>query len=123
MLPEDTDPSTGSAGAPAVATSTPRSWGRLLGRLLLGLLALVVVVALAAGGWLNSKLRGSLATLDGEVAVAGLMHPVIVERDAHGVPTLRGENRVDVARALGYVHAQERFFQMDLILRQAAGEL
>ncbi|HEY7817138.1 MAG TPA: penicillin acylase family protein, partial [Vicinamibacteria bacterium] len=44
-------------------------------------------------------------------------------RDAKGVPTIRAETRLDLARALGFVHTQERFFQMDLMRRRAAGEL
>ena len=56
-------------------------------------------------------------------SLAGLSAPVSVERDALGIPTLRGETRLDVARATGFVHAQERFFQMDLLRRTAAGEL
>ena len=72
-------------------------------------------------GWL--ALRGSLPLVDGVVAIAGLEAPVRVERDAIGVPTIRGGNRLDVARATGFVHAQERFFQMDLQRRSAAGEL
>ncbi|HYP19228.1 MAG TPA: penicillin acylase family protein, partial [Chloroflexia bacterium] len=44
-------------------------------------------------------------------------------RDAHGVPTLQGRTRSDLAWALGYLHAQERFFQMDGLRRSAAGEL
>jgi hypothetical protein len=55
--------------------------------------------------------------------LAGLSAPVTVERDALGIPTIRGETRLDVARATGFVHAQERFFQMDLLRRTAAGEL
>ena len=46
-----------------------------------------------------------------------------VERDALGVPTIRAANRADAARALGFLHGQERFFQMDLLRRSAAGEL
>ncbi len=53
----------------------------------------------------------------------GLAAPVRVERDAHGVPVVRGGSRADVARATGFLHAQERFFQMDLTRRRAAGEL
>lgn len=75
------------------------------------------------GGWFYLQLHGSLAQLDGTVALAGLSAPVTVERDALGIPTIRGDNRLDVARATGFVHAQERFFQMDLLRRTAAGEL
>lgn len=84
-----------------------------------GLLALLI----GAGGWLYVLVRGSLAQLDGAALLAGLSAPVIVERDALGIPTIRGESRLDAARATGFVHAQERFFQMDLLRRTAAGEL
>jgi acyl-homoserine lactone acylase PvdQ len=65
----------------------------------------------------------SVPLLDGEIEIAGLASPVTIERDALGVPTIRGSSRLDVAQALGFLHAQERFFQMDLMRRQAAGEL
>ncbi len=68
-------------------------------------------------------LHASLPRLDGKVAMTGLKAPVEVERDAAGVPTVRGSSREDVARALGFVHAQERFFQMDLQRRRASGEM
>lgn len=86
----------------------------------------LVVVALAAGGglfWIYSALRSSLPQLQGERVVAGLERPAHVERDARGVPIIRGETRLDVARATGFVHAQDRFFQMDLLRRRPAGEL
>lgn len=84
----------------------------------------LIVVAVVAGGlWLNHELNESLAVLDGEVRLAGLSAPVTVERDDLGVPTIRGANRIDVARATGFLHAQDRFFQMDLLRRRAAGEL
>jgi len=80
-------------------------------------LLLVVLAALLLG------LRASLPQLDGRLRVAGLSQPVGVERDGAGVPTLTGESRADLARALGVLHAQDRFFQMDLMRRAAAGEL
>ncbi len=61
--------------------------------------------------------------LDGESVIAGLEAAVRIDRDALGVPTIVGDSREDVARALGFVHAQDRFFQMDLQRRQPAGEL
>ncbi|MCD2519191.1 penicillin acylase family protein [Massilia sp. G4R7] len=87
-----------------------------------GLLALLCLLLLAAlGAWLY--LRASLAQLDGERRVPGLSAAVTVERDAAGVPLISGNDRFDVAYATGFVHAQERFFQMDLLRRTAAGEL
>ncbi len=67
--------------------------------------------------------HASLAQLDGTVALVGLQAPVTVERDDLGVPTIHAGNRVDLFRVLGYLHAQDRFFQMDLMRRSAAGEL
>jgi penicillin amidase len=84
------------------------------------------VVALAGGGtglWLDSHLRGSLPLVDGDHPLAGLAAAVRVERDALGVPVVRARSRADIARAMGFVHAQERFFQMDLLRRRSAGEL
>jgi len=53
----------------------------------------------------------------------GLAQQVTIERDQLGVPTISGSNRFDVAFAMGFVHAQERYFQMDTLRRTAAGEL
>ena len=92
-------------------------------RLLAGLVGALLLVAALAGGWFYSRIRASLPLLDGASVVAGLGAPVTVARDALGVPTLRGQTRADVSRALGWLHAQERFFQMDLLRRSAAGEL
>lgn len=67
--------------------------------------------------------RASLPRTEGTMFLTGLSAPVVVQRDALGVPTIRGARRVDVAMATGFVHAQERFYQMDLLRRRAAGEL
>jgi penicillin amidase len=92
-------------------------------RLLASAVSLLVVAGGLAAGWFYFRLRASLPLLDGPVALAGLAAPVAIDRDALGVPTVRGQNRLDVARALGWLHAQDRFFQMDLLRRKAAGEL
>ena len=68
-------------------------------------------------------LRGSLPQYDGETVLPGLSATVFVDRDALGSVTITGENRLDLTVAMGYIHAQERFFEMDLMRRQAAGEL
>jgi penicillin amidase len=88
-------------------------------RILLTALALLVLVIAAA--WLY--LRGSLAKLEGTQQAPGLETTASVARDAHGVPLISGGSRLDVAYATGFVHAQERYFQMDLLRRVAAGEL
>jgi penicillin amidase len=83
----------------------------------------VLVAGLVGLLWLRAEVRGSLAQLDGERALPGLSAPVAIERDALGVPTIHAASRVDAARALGFLHGQDRFFQMDLMRRKAAGEL
>lgn len=92
-------------------------------RLLASVVSVLVVVALIVGGWFYVRLKASLPQLEGTVAVPDLSAPVSVTRDEVGVPTVRGANRSDVMRALGWIHAQDRFFQMDLLRRRGAGEL
>ena len=87
----------------------------------IGLSFLFVALGLVLTGWL--MLRASLPQLDGEAYSPALAQPVMVERDSLGSVTLRADNRRDLTFALGYVHAQERFFEMDLMRRRAAGEL
>src|SRR4029077_11391926 len=113
-----------SPGIP-VPAERPRT-RRWLRRILLTfgvLIGLVLVAGLVGLLWLRAEVRGGLAQHDGERAIPGLSAPVAIERDALGVPTIRAANRVDAARALGFLHGQERFFQMDLMRRKAAGEL
>ncbi|WCE04252.1 penicillin acylase family protein [Pseudoxanthomonas sp. JBR18] len=92
---------------------------RWIGRIALLLLVLGLLAALT-GWWL---LRGSLAPLDGRQTLPGLSAQVQIVRDRHGVVTIDAANAADAARALGYVHAQERYFEMDLMRRTSAGEL
>jgi len=84
-------------------------------------LLVVVLIAVVLTAWL--LLRGSVPKLTGDLTVPGLSAGVTIERDALGTATIRGSNRNDVAYALGFVHAQERYFEMDLMRRAAAGEL
>lgn len=92
-------------------------------RLLVSAVSVLVLVAALLAFWFYTRLRASLPQLEGDAAVPGLTAGVAVERDALGVPAIRGATRLDVARALGFLHAQERFFQMDLSRRRPAGEL
>ncbi|MDX1607409.1 MAG: penicillin acylase family protein, partial [Candidatus Competibacterales bacterium] len=92
---------------------------RWLSRILLVLL-LLAGAGLGAG---YAVLRASLPLVDGQLSLSGLDAPVTIVRDAAGVPTIRAGRRRDATRALGLLHAQERYFQMDLLRRSAAGEL
>jgi len=84
-------------------------------------MVLVLLAALALFGWM--RIRGSLPILNGELTVTGLVEPVSINRDAKGIPTLTASNEMDLALALGFLHAQDRFFQMDGLRRLPAGEL
>lgn len=92
-------------------------------RYLLSILTVVLLLAVLAVTWTWWRIRASLPDMDGTKALAGLSAPVTVTRDSLGVPTIGGANRIDVARATGFVHAQDRFFQMDILRRAGAGEL
>jgi len=84
--------------------------------------AAAAVLMLAALGAVYGLLRASLPQLDGRLH-ANVSAPVHIARDARGVPTIEAADRLDLAYASGFVHAQDRFFQMDLARRLAAGEL
>ncbi|MFN3597973.1 MAG: penicillin acylase family protein, partial [Rubricoccaceae bacterium] len=86
--------------------------------------SLVLALLLAAGtGGAALFVRASLPVLEGTAHLPGLSAEATVARDSLGVPLISAASRADAARALGFVHAQERFFQMDLLRRAAAGEL
>jgi len=92
---------------------------KIIWRLFAGVTLLVAVLALL--GWLG--LRASLPETDGEIVVTGLAGNATISRDATGIPVITAKNRLDLAFATGFAHGQDRFFQMDMIRRQAAGEL
>ncbi len=100
-----------------------RLWLRRISLVFAVLIALALVTTLIFALWARNQVRNSLAQLDGQIIIDGLEAPVEIDRDALGVVTIRGSSRLDIARATGFVHAQERFFQMDLSRKQAAGEL
>jgi penicillin G amidase len=83
-------------------------------------LLLLAGIATLAGWWI---VRRSLPTLDGQEAVRGLKEGVIVDRDQWGRPWIRAKSTDDLVMAQGYVMAQDRLWQMDLLRRAAAGDL
>ena len=86
----------------------------------LGVLIFLTIIVLAAGYiWL----RGSLPEIDGEVQLAGLKADVEVIRDANAIPHIYAESLQDAAFAMGFVHAQDRLWQMEFQRRIGAGRL
>ena len=108
--------------APPLAP-TPRRWARRVGRGLAWslLAAVLLVLATALVYWRWS--RRALPQVDGELRLPGLSAPVTVRRDALGVPHIEAASVPDLMRAQGYVTAQDRMWQMDLLRRRAKGQL
>src|SRR5690606_37462581 len=88
-----------------------------------GILVSAAVAAVAAASAGAIALTASLPRRDGAAAVPGLSASVVIELDAAAVPRIHAASLADAYRAQGFLHAQERFFQMDLGRRSAAGEL
>jgi penicillin amidase len=89
-------------------------------------LVVLLLAALLAGGallWFRGAARAAMPTLDGTLVVKGLSAPVTVVRDGHGVPSITAQTLDDLFMAQGYVTAQDRLWQMDMMRRYAAGEL
>jgi penicillin amidase len=95
---------------------------KLLRRLGIALGAILALVLLAAGAGLL-WLRTSLPQTDGNATIAGLRGQVDIIRDANAVPHIFAANEHDAFFALGYVHAQDRLFQMELMRRVGSGRL
>ncbi|WP_448519811.1 penicillin acylase family protein [Rhodoflexus sp.] len=92
---------------------------KTLKKLLLGLLILFAVAAVGIYGWLLS----TRPKMSGSLDLTALQDSVTVHFDEFGIPHIFAKNEPDAYYALGYVHAQERLFQMEMIRRLAAGRL
>jgi penicillin G amidase len=104
------------------SVSKPRG-GFGIGKIVVFILIAILIVALGVLAWLYSITRAALPQLDGTVKVAGLSAPVTVIRDEHGVPTITAGGFDDLFFAQGFVTAQDRLWQMDVMRRFAAGEI
>ncbi|WOV83976.1 penicillin acylase family protein [Sporosarcina jeotgali] len=92
-------------------------------KILLWILAALVVIVAAALIFVNVYIGKSKPLIEGNVQLSVLDEDVTVTRDENGVPHLEATSDADLYRAQGYVHAQDRLFQMDLARRQASGRL
>ena len=92
-------------------------------RVLLWMLLAVLLLVAFAAGYSYYVAHSALPQLDGQLQVSGLSAPVTVTRDSHGVPTIEAATLEDLFFAQGYVTAQDRLWEMDVMRRFAAGEL
>ena len=95
----------------------------MLRRVAIGIVAFLVVAVVAVGAVAWSVVHRPLPKTSGELTLAGLSGPVTVQRDDRGVPTITADTPQDLFRAEGFVHAQDRFFEMDLRRHITAGRL
>ena len=91
-------------------------------RLRNGLALLFIVIAIITI-FAYARLRSSLPQLDGSVNLHGLEAPVTVTSDRFAVPTINAGSRLDAYRALGYITARDRLFQLELLRRTNSGKL
>lgn len=92
-------------------------------RAIAAVLALAILAGLGAAGWLAARFQLTKPRIEGEVRLDGFEGRATVVRDANGTAHIFGESDSDVYFALGYTHASERFFQMDLARRYVQGRL
>ena len=110
-----TDP----ANSIGLAQPSRKKWLRWVAILLLVVLLAIIAVVL----WAYWIARSALPQLDGSVRLTGLQGKVVVVRDSHGVPAIDAASLPDLFFAQGYVTAQDRLWQMDIMRRFAAGDL
>ena len=83
----------------------------------------LVLLVLTGGGFVWWLVLRPLPQVDGSASLPGLQNPVTVDRDIWGIPHVRASSLADMAEAQGYVMAQDRLWQMDLLRRVARGQL
>ncbi|MGD1078664.1 MAG: penicillin acylase family protein [Candidatus Sulfotelmatobacter sp.] len=103
--------------------STPKSRRTPIFRILLGLLLVLLLLLGGVAAYAYYVAHSALPQLDGRAEISGLEAPVTVTRDSHGVPTIEAASLADLFLAQGYVTAQDRLWQMDMMRRFGSGEL
>src|SRR5689334_2261081 len=102
--------------------------GKILGSILMGILILAIIAAGGGFYYFKSYLPNTVAPrsfpqIDGEINISGLDAPVDIYRDSMGIPNIYAATSHDLFFAQGYVHAQERFWQMDAWRHIGSGRL
>ncbi|MGA2856845.1 MAG: penicillin acylase family protein [Candidatus Sulfotelmatobacter sp.] len=103
--------------------SAPSSRRSPLARVLFWFLFAVLAILAGAAAYAWFVAYSALPQLDGRLQISGLSAAVTVTRDSHGVPDIEASSLEDLFFAQGYVTAQDRLWQMDVMRRYGAGEL
>src|SRR5580692_11771632 len=113
----------------ALTTSLPNTSGSEVRRhnpalrVLYYIICFLLAVLIATIWWMYWTAHSAVPQMDGKISVPGISPKVRVVRDEHGVPTIEAATLEDLFFAQGYVTAQDRLWQMDMMRRAAAGEL
>ncbi|MFB8387636.1 penicillin acylase family protein [Microbacterium sp. NPDC055910] len=116
------DPVVSDDGVPEPAKRR-RSVGRIVGRSVFGVIAGVTIIALIAAGALVWTIQRSFPQRDGVIEVPGIAADVTVQRDDLGIPVITASSTDDLLFAQGYVHAQDRFWEMDFRRHVTSGRV
>jgi penicillin amidase len=100
-----------------------RPWGPRIGRIAFLVLAAIVVIAVAAAFFVTWTIQRSFPQTAGTVTLDGLASEVTVQRDDRGIPTITADSTDDLFFAEGFVHAQDRFFEMDFRRHVTSGRV
>ncbi|MBI4831582.1 MAG: penicillin acylase family protein [Candidatus Lindowbacteria bacterium] len=95
----------------------------MLKKTLITVILAIVVILVVAVLWATALIRKGLPQTMGEITLSGLTKPVEVARDIYGIPHIKAESELDLYRALGFVNAQDRLWQLDLFRRLSQGRL
>ncbi len=107
----------------AVPATPRRRIGPIIGRVAFGVIAGILVIAVAAAFFVVWTIQRSFPQTSGALEVDGIEDSVTVQRDASGIPTITAESSHDLFFAEGFVHAQDRFFEMDFRRHVTAGRV
>lgn len=107
----------------STASVPRRAIGRRIGRIAFGVVAGLIVIAVAAAFFVVWTIQRSFPQASGEIELDGLTAEVSVQRDAQGIPTITADSSHDLFYAQGFVHAQDRFFEMDFRRHVTSGRV
>ena len=92
-------------------------------RFVIGFVIALLAVLIAISGFFGIQFYRGIPDWSGSASLQGLAAPVSVARNENGVPTIKADSEADAYRALGYIHAQDRLWQMEMTRRIGAGRL